>query len=48
MTLSEFRTKELVWDKATKQIYEPLEANSGDSNGRKLEVQVLDGGVIWV
>ena len=46
MTLNKFRTKELIWDKAGKRIYESIEANSGDSNGRKLVVQVLDGGVI--
>lgn len=43
MTLNKFRTKELTWDKAGKQIDESIEANSGDSNGRKLVVQVLDG-----
>lgn len=43
--LNDFRTERIVWDKADASIYKRVTANSGDTNGRKMEVQVLNGGV---
>jgi len=43
--LDNFRTQKIIWDRANKNIFETIEANSGDSNGRKLVVQVIDQGV---
>ena len=42
MTLDNFRSQKIIWDRANKQIFEKIEANSGDSNGRKLVVQVIN------
>lgn len=44
MVLDNFKTQMLIWDKAEQIIHDKYQANSGDSNGRKLRVQVLDGG----
>lgn len=46
MGLNNFRTEHLIWDRVNSHITYSLETNSGDSNGRKLRVQVLDGGVV--
>lgn len=46
MPLNQFRSQFLIWDKAHKEIYEKVEANAGDSNGRKLVVQVVNDGVV--
>lgn len=46
MTLNDFRTQEIKWDKANQQMVTVFQASSGDSNGRKLSVQVLDEGKI--
>ena len=43
--LENFRSQKIIWDRANKKIFEKIEANSGDSNGRKLVVQVIDQGV---
>lgn len=40
--LENFRTQKIIWDRANKKIFEKIEANSGDSNGRKLVVQVIN------
>ncbi len=42
MALDNFRTQKIIWDRANKKIFETIEANSGDSNGRKLVVQVIN------
>ena len=42
MTLDNFRTQKIIWDKANKKIFEAIEANAGDSNGRKLVVQIIN------
>lgn len=46
MGLNNFRTEHLIWDRVNSHVTYSLETNSGDSNGRKLRVQVLDGGVV--
>ena len=43
--LQEFRSQKIIWDKAKTTFYEPVQASSGDSNGRKLIVKVLNNGV---
>lgn len=40
--LENFRAQKIIWDRANKKIFEKIEANSGDSNGRKLVVQVIN------
>ena len=42
MALDNFRTQKIIWDRANKKIFEKIETNSGDSNGRKLVVQVIN------
>ena len=42
MALENFRSQKIIWDRANKKIFETIEANSGDSNGRKLVVQVIN------
>ena len=42
MTLDNFRTQKIIWDRANRKMFEALEANSGDSNGRKLVVQIIN------
>lgn len=42
MSLDNFRAQKIIWDRANKKIFETIEANSGDSNGRKLVVQVIN------
>ena len=42
MALDNFRTQKIIWDRANKKIFEKIEANAGDSNGRKLVVQVIN------
>ena len=42
MALDNFRTQKIIWDRVNKKIFEAIEANSGDSNGRKLVVQVIN------
>lgn len=42
--LQEFRTQRIVWDRASNHIHNQINANKGDSNGRKLQVQILNGG----
>ena len=44
--LDKFRETAITWDKANRKIYEPLRASAGDNKGRKLSVQVVNGGVI--
>lgn len=46
MVLNEFKTQQITWDKATKQFYEKVEANSGDTNGRKLNVQIINNSLV--
>ena len=42
MALENFRAQKIIWDRANRKIFETIEANSGDSNGRKLVVQVIN------
>lgn len=44
--LDQFRTQKIEWNRANNQIYDRVEANSGDSNGRNLFVQILNGGMV--
>ena len=44
--LQEFRSQKITWDKANNNVYEKIEAHEGDSNGRKLIVQVLNDGIV--
>ena len=44
--LDEFRETAITWDKANRKVYEPLRVSAGDNKGRKLSVQVVNGGVI--
>ena len=44
--LSEFRSTNVTWDKATSRIYSPVTANESDENGRKLVVQIVNGGKV--
>ena len=44
--LEQFRETPITWDKASRKVYEPLRASAGDNKGRKLSVQVVNGGVI--
>ena len=44
MTLDNFRTIELVWDKANKSIIKTIKTASSDTTGRYLSVKILDGG----
>lgn len=46
MVLNEFKTQQITWDKATKQFHEKIEANSGDTNGRKLKVQIINNSLV--
>lgn len=44
--LEEFRTQDIIWDKANRSIFEPVQASEGDEHGRRLKVQIINGGVI--
>ena len=44
--LDKFRETAITWDKATKRIYSPITANESDSNGRKLNIQVVNSGQV--
>lgn len=44
--LDNFRKIDVTWDKASRKIYELIKTASSDENGRKLVVQVLDGGQV--
>lgn len=44
MALDNFRTIELIWDKANKSIVKTIKTASSDTTGRFLSVKVLDGG----
>ena len=44
--LDEFRSTNVTWDKATSRIYSPVTANESDENGRKLVVQIVNGGQV--
>ena len=44
--LNEFRSTSITWDKATRRIYSPITANESDSNGRKLNIQVVNSGQV--
>lgn len=44
--LDEFRSTLITWDKATSRIYSPVTANESDENGRKLVVQIVNGGQV--
>lgn len=46
MALDNFRTQHIIWDKANRKVYEDVRASSGDENGRKLSVQVINDGVV--
>ena len=42
--LANFRTEELVWDKASSYIYESYRASTSDERGRRLLVRIVNGG----
>ena len=44
--LDKFRSTRITWDKATSRIYSPVTANASDANGRKLVVQIVNGGQV--
>ena len=44
--LDKFRETAITWDKANRKVYEQLRVSAGDNKGRKLSVQVVNGGVI--
>ena len=44
MTLDNFRTIELIWDKANKSIIKTIKTASSDTTGRYFSVKILDGG----
>ena len=44
MVLDNFRTIELIWDKANKSIIKTIKTASSDTTGRYLSVKILDGG----
>ncbi len=44
--LDEFRSSHITWDKATSRIYSTITANESDENGRKLVVQIINGGQV--
>lgn len=44
MVLDNFRTIELIWDKASKSIIKTIKTASSDTTGRYLSVKILDGG----
>ncbi|WP_373742694.1 BppU family phage baseplate upper protein [Jeotgalibaca porci] len=44
--LNEFRSAHITWDKATSRIYSTITANESDENGRKLVVQIINGGQV--
>lgn len=44
MVLDNFRTIELIWDRANKSIIKTIKTASSDTTGRYLSVKILDGG----
>ena len=44
MVLDNFRTIELIWDKANKSIIKTIKTASSDTTGRYFSVKILDGG----
>ena len=44
MALDNFRTIELIWDKANKSIIKSIKTASSDTTGRYFSVKILDGG----
>jgi len=44
--LDNFSTQQITWNTANNRVYSPIKANSGDTNGRTLEVQILNGGTV--
>ena len=42
--LNDFRNVDVIWDKATKNFAEKIRVASSDESGRKLTVQVVNGG----
>ena len=46
MTLDNFRSQTIVWDKANRKVYENVRVSSEDENGRKLAVQIVNDGVV--
>lgn len=44
--LENFRAQKIVWDWANNQIYDLVEASGGDTNGRKLDVTILNGSTV--
>ena len=44
MALDNFRTIELIWNKANKSIIKTIKTASSDTTGRYLSVKILDGG----
>lgn len=46
MALDNFRTQHITWDRANRKVFEDIRASSGDENGRKLSVQIVNDGVV--
>lgn len=46
LVLNDFRSQEITWDKASRKMFDTFEASAGDSNGRKMILQVLDQGKV--
>ncbi|MGI6154442.1 MAG: DUF2817 domain-containing protein [Enterococcus lemanii] len=46
MTLNQFRSIDLTWDRANGRIYEAIRVASSDENGRKLTVRVSNGSLV--
>jgi len=44
--LNDFRNVDVIWDKATKNFVEKIRVASSDERGRKLTVQVVNGGQV--
>ena len=46
MSLENFRSIDITWDKANQEFYENIRTSSSDARGRKLVVQVLNNGQV--
>jgi len=44
--LDQFKTTEIIWDRASERIYGEIKAHNGDSNGRRLKVQILNADIV--
>ena len=44
--LDDFRGTQLTWDTANESFFQKIEASQGDEQGRRLSVQILNGGQV--